>query len=255
MNRGLVLSGGGARGIAHAGAIKAFKENGLTFSHIAGTSAGAIVGALYAAGRTWEEILDFYKSVQIFSFTNYAWDKPGLMDPEKFHDRFATFLPEDSFEALQKNLFVTATDILEGTLKIFSSGELIRAVLASAAFPGLFAPVRINDSYYVDGGVINNFPVDLLHPFCDEIYGVYVNPLEKIGIEDLPHSYNILERALKIRTSHNSISKFADCELVICPPGLEPFTIFSMKDVDLIFRIGYEAAIKALENRDHKNPG
>lgn len=253
MNRGLVLSGGGARGIAHAGAIKAFEENGLTFSHIAGTSAGAIVGALYAAGKTWEEILDFYKSVQIFSFTNYAWDKPGFMDPEKFHDRFAVYLQKDSFEALEKTLLVTATDILEGSLKIFSSGELIRAVLASAAFPGIFAPVKINDSYFVDGGVINNFPVDILTPICDEIYGIYVNPLEKIGIEDLRHSYNILDRALKIRTAHNSIAKFADCELVICPSGLEAYTIFAMKDVDLIFEIGYEAAVKALEKREHTN--
>jgi NTE family protein len=250
MNTGLVLSGGGARGIAHIGAIKAFEEYGLEFTHIAGTSSGSIVGALYASGRNWEEILGFFKSVQIFSFTNYAWDKPGLVDAEKFYDRFATYIARDSFAALIKPLFITATDILEGTLKVFSSGELIRPVLASAAFPGLFAPVKIGESYYVDGGVINNFPVDLLTPVCDEIYGVYVNPLEKIGIGDLRHSFNILERAFKIRTAHGSLPKFSDCKLVICPKGLEFFNIFSLRDIDRIFKIGYEAAKKALITAD-----
>ncbi len=247
MNTGLVLSGGGARGIAHIGAIKALEEHDVHCTHIAGTSAGAIVGALYASGRTWEEILEFFKSVELFSISNYAWNKPGFVDTDKFYDQFAAYLEEDSFEELDKPLFITATDILKGTLKVFSSGELIRPVLASAAFPGLFAPVKIGNGYYIDGGVLNNFPADLLTERCETIYGVYVNPFEDVKIQDLRHSINILERALKIRSANDSISKFNKCKLVICPRGLQDYNTFSMKDIDRIFKMGYEAAWEALE--------
>lgn len=247
---GLALSGGGARGIAHIGAIRALEEHDITITHVAGTSAGSIVGALYASGRGWEEILEFFRSVQLFSFTNYAWDKPGFVDTEKFYDQFTDYLKDDSFESLQLPLFVTATDILEGTLKVFDSGELIRPILASAAFPGLFTPVAISNSHYIDGGTLNNFPVELLSPHCEQVIGVYVNPFEKVKIGQLKHSFSILERAFKIRTASDSLAKFKDCKLVICPKGLDTFSTFSLKDTDKIFKIGYESARKALDAAD-----
>ena len=96
MTTGLVLSGGGIRGVAHIGAIKALEEYGIYPTHIAGTSAGAIVGALYAAGCNWEEMLDFFKSTEIFSLTNYAMGKPGFLDTEKFHDQLKAYIsPQD----------------------------------------------------------------------------------------------------------------------------------------------------------------
>ena len=247
MNIGLVLSGGGARGIAHIGAIRAMEEYQLTITHIAGTSAGAIVGALYASGQGWQDILAFFKSVQLFSLDKFAWDKPGFVDTEKFYARFLEVLKEDSFGVLRLPLYVTATDLLEGSLRVFKSGELIRPILASASFPGLFTPVAIGDSYYIDGGTLNNFPADLIREHCETIYGVYVNPFEKVEIGDLRHSFNILERAFKIRSASDSLAKFDMCSLVICPQGLNTFTTFSLKDVDTIFNIGYKAAINALK--------
>ncbi|AKA34219.1 patatin-like phospholipase family protein [Flagellimonas lutaonensis] len=250
MNTGLALSGGGFRGIAHIGAIKALEEHNIHPTYIAGTSAGAIVGALYAGGCHWEEILDFFKTVQLFRINNYALKKPGFVDTEKFYDRFLHYLPHDDFGQLKKPLFVTATNILNGNLQIFHSGELIRPVLASAAFPGVFAPVKIKEDYYVDGGVLNNFPVDVLKKHCDQIVGVYVNPFEKVQIEDLKHFYSVLERTFKIKAAKESLSKFDDCDLIICPKGLGKYGTFTTKDVDAIFNLGYEAAKKALETAD-----
>ena len=152
MNIGLVLSGGGMRGIAHVGAIKALEEFGIFPTHIAGSSAGAIVGALYAYGYDSNAILDFFKSVQLFDITKYALGKPGFIDAEKFYPVFKNLIKTDNFSALQRQLSVTATNILNGNLTIFTSGELIKPVLASAAFPGVFAPVKIKKSYYIDGG-------------------------------------------------------------------------------------------------------
>ncbi len=251
MNTGLVLSGGGFRGIAHIGVLKAIDEYGFQITHIAGTSAGAVIGGLYAGGLNWKQILEFIKKVNIFSLNNYALGKPGFVDSQKLYDQFSVFFPEDNFESLKIPLFITATNILEGNLNVFKSGELIRPILASAAFPGVFTPVKIADSYYVDGGVLNNFPVDIIKGYCDQIIGVYVNPFLKVAIDQLKHAYNVLERAYQIRAAKDSLQKFDDCTLLISPKDLVNHRTFSTSDMDTVFNLGYKAALKALENSDN----
>tara|TARA_R110002167_G_scaffold90933_3_gene244612 strand:- start:212 stop:1009 length:798 start_codon:yes stop_codon:yes gene_type:complete len=248
MNTGLVLSGGGVRGIAHVGAIKALEEYDIYPSHIAGTSAGAIVGALYASGATWEGMLDFFKTLEIFTLNKYARNKPGFVDTAKFYDLLKVYLPTDSFADLKRPLYITATNLLDGTLKVFDHGELIRPILASAALPGIFAPVKIGNGYYVDGGTLNNFPVELIQTYCDKIVGVYVNPIEKVKISDLKHSYNIMERAFHIKVAHESTIKFQDCDLLIRPDRMADFNLFSLKYIDEIFLLGYQSALAALKS-------
>lgn len=250
MSVGLVLSGGGIRGVAHIGVIKALEENGIYPTHISGTSAGAIVGALYAGGVKWKEILDFFKVIPIFHTNKFALRKPGFLDTEKFYDEFKKFFPHDSFESLPKKLFITATDIIKGELKIFDEGELIKPVLASATFPGVFSPIDIDGSFYVDGGVLNNFPIEPLIPSCDKIIGSYVNALKDIKIKDLKHSYNVLDRAYKIKSASDSLAKFQDCDFVISPEALCEFATFDMRYIDAIFEIGYNSTIQVLAERD-----
>lgn len=247
MNLGLVLSGGGMRGAAHIGVIKALEEHGISPTHISGTSAGAIVGALYAAGISWSDMLHFFKTTNIFRTNRYAFNKPGFIDTEKFYDDFKVFFPKDDFSVLKKKLFITATNLTEGTLKIFSKGQLIRPVIGSASFPGLFTPTEINGKFYIDGGVLNNFPVEPLKKHCDKIIGVFVNPLEKIGIENIKHSFTVLERAYKIKAVTASLVKFSECDLVIYPEELANYNIFGMNHIDTIFDMGYLAAKKTLE--------
>lgn len=247
MKLGLVLSGGGARGIAHLGALQVFREWGLVPNIIAGTSAGAIIGAFYAAGMEPEDIFDFIRKTEIFSLKKYARSKPGFVDTEKFYDRFRECFSSDNFEALNIPVLVTATNLLSGSPVVFSEGELIRPILASAAFPGVFTPVRIGDAYYIDGGVLNNFPVDLISGKCDKLIGVYANPFEQKGYKDLKHSLSILERAYQIRAAHDSLSKFKDCTLVISPQGLKRFNTFDLNDLETIYQLGYESALRTLD--------
>ena len=251
MKTGLVLSGGGVRGVAHIGAIKALEEYGIYPSHIAGTSAGAIIGALYAGGCNWEEILDFFKTTQIFSINNYAKSKPGFVDTEKFYDHLKSYLPKDSFASLKTPLYVTATNLLDGSLKVFHHGELIKPILASAAVPGLFAPVHFKNGYYVDGGMLNNFPVDLIKIYCDQIVGVYVNPFEKVKITDFKHAHNVLERAYHIMVANETVLKFKDCDILIRPKRMAEFSMFSLKNIDILFELGYEATIQTLQNNSN----
>jgi len=238
MKIGLVLSGGGMRGVAHIGTIKALEEKGIFPTHIAGSSAGAVVGALYAYGYTWGEMLTFFKGIQILDLKKYAINKPGFLDTEKYYTNFKAYLKNDDFNFLKKKLYVTAANIITGKLKTFSKGELIKPILASAAFPGLFAPVKVNDSYYVDGGSLNNFPVELLRKKCDRIIGVYVNGFEIIPFNDLKHMHQILERAFKLKMVEDDKEKFNSCDLVVCPKGLNKYGIFDKKHLDDIFRIG-----------------
>ena len=246
MKIGLVLSGGGMRGAAHIGAIKALEEHNIYPTHIAGTSAGAIVGALYAYGCQWDEILKFFKGIQILDIKKYALNKPGFIDAELFYADFKNYIKNDDFAFLKKELSITATNILNGNLEVFDQGELIKPILASAAIPGIFTPVKINDSYYVDGGTLNNFPVEVLKSTCDKIIGVYVNGFQNISITDLKHSYHVLERAFKLKSFKDDHAKFKDCDFVITPHKLNNYGTFDKKHLEDIFRIGYDATKKAL---------
>ena len=245
---GLVLSGGGVRGVAQIGAIKALEENGIFPTVISGTSAGAVVGAFYAAEYSWEEMLDFFRTTTLFSFHNFPFRKPGLIDTEKFVHILKKYFPDDSFEVLKKKLYVTATDMLRNKMEIYHNGELITPLLASAAFPGVFSPVSMNDSVYSDGGITNNFPVEPLLAECDKIIGVYVNPIKKMKVDDLKSAVAVVERAYEISRANSSMQKFGDCQLVISPEELNRFSTFGTRHIDEIFNIGYEATLRAIEN-------
>ena len=251
MSIGLVLSGGGARGAAQIGAIKALEEFGISPTHVSGTSAGAIVGSLYAAGVNWSEMLHFFKTISIFQTNRYARNKPGFINSENFYDDLKTYFPEDNFDVLKKTLFITAVNIIDGTLKIFSKGQLIKPIIASASFPGVFTPTEINEKFYVDGGTLNNFPVEPLKNVCDKIIGIYVNPLKKVSIKDLKHSYSVVERAYKIKVASESMLKFPDCDLIIYPEELINYGTFDMNNIEAIFNLGYTTTKKVLEeNKD-----
>lgn len=250
MNIGLVLSGGGMRGAAHIGVIRALEEHQIHPTHIAGSSAGAIVGSLYAYGYNWEEILNFFKEVQILNIRKYAINKPGFIDAEKFYDEFKVYLKDDDFSFLKKKLFITATNILNGKLKIFEKGELIKPVLASAAFPGLFAPVKIKSSYYIDGGALNNFPLEAIKKKCDRIIGVYVDGFDVLTIKDLKHSHQVVERVFRVKSVLENQPKFAECDLMMLPSELNGFGTFDKKNIDAIVAIGYNDAKSMLSKYD-----
>ena len=247
MNLGLVLSGGGIKGVAHIGAIKALEENGIYPTHISGSSAGAVVGAFYAQGYKPEEILSFFKTTPLFNFSRYAYRKPGFIDTDKFYRDFKKYFPEDNFNTLQKKLFITTVDMLNGTIKVFDKGELIKPFLASAAFPGIFSPVTINDGVYADGGILDNFPVAPLRVNCKNIVGIYLSPLTIIKSNRLKHSLSVLDRAIRINFLNGSAQKFPECDLLIDPDNLNKFGLFDTKSIDEIYRIGYQTTMKIIK--------
>lgn len=243
---GLVLSGGGYRGIAHAGAIKAFEEFGIVPDYISGTSAGALVGALYAANYSPKEIVTFFKKVRIFEVGRFARNKPGWVDTDTFRSFLLSYFPENNFIGLKKKLFVTTTDLLSGKIQVLSSGNLIDALLASASFPGVFSPVTISNGFYADGGILDNFPIDPIKN-CTKLYGVYVSPVSTMKISDFKHSYDVVNRALHLRMNAASLRKFSACDLVIYPKKLSKYNLFNANNADELFELGYSHTLASLK--------
>ncbi len=245
----LVLSGGGVRGMAHIGAIQALEEQGIFAEVVSGSSAGAVVGALYCHGYSPAEMKRFFEETPLFHISRFAFGKPGFIDTDKFYKDFVKYFRMDDFESLKKPLYVTAVDMLKGIKKVFSKGELIKPLLASSAFPGLFSPVCIDQVLYSDGGILDNFPIEPVEELAEELIGIYVSPLETIQPENLKYSVNVLERAIRINYSERSMSKFSACDLLVRPPKLVDYGLLDVGKLEEIYQVGYETTRRELKKR------
>lgn len=244
---GIVLSGGGSRGLAHVGVLRALNERHIHPCCIAATSAGAIVGALYGAGYSPTQMIEFFREKSPFRLSKVSLTKPGIIDLEKVVEDFEEYFPEDSFEALDPKLSVVATDILKGQRVVFDSGRLIRAVLASSSVPVVFAPMEIDGSWFADGGIVDNFPVSEVVGRCDVVLGVYVNPMLELEEPELTSSLAVLQRALEIGSYSISKESAELCDVLISPKSLGRYATFDMKALEEIEAIGYEAATEKMD--------
>jgi NTE family protein len=245
---GLVLSGGGARGIAHIGVIDALRSHGLEPDFISGSSSGAIIGALAAAGHSTETMLEFFRKASPFRLSVVTVRKAGILDTAKVVASFREYFPDDSFEALKIRLFLTATDIINARLKIFESGPLIPAILASCSMPMVFTPTEVDGRWYVDGGVINNFPIEPLRGRADVVVGHYASPLRKVTQSDLNGVISVSERALEVGMHFNSKPKFHECDVMLVCPELGQYGLFDTKHHREIFEIGRRATLAAMDS-------
>jgi NTE family protein len=154
---GLVLSGGGARGFAHIGVLQVLEERGVRIDALAGTSMGAILGALYAAGYAADEIYEIADGLGWRDVIDVSL-QAGLMKGDKLRSFLAAHLPE-RFEQLRLPFAVTTTDVETGEEHVLLDGPLVDAVRASSSFPGAFDPVALAGRTLADGGIVNNLPV------------------------------------------------------------------------------------------------
>ncbi len=244
---GLVLSGGGVRGMAHIGIIQALQEAGITPHLVSGTSVGALVGALYASGASVEEMLAFFRETPLFKYNFFTINKPGLMDTERYFDIFKVFFPEDSFEALQRPLFVATTNLLKGQLEIFSSGSLILPLLASAAIPPVFSPVRIGPDLYGDGGIMNNFPAEPIAAASDFLIGSNVSMIREIPEDQLRTSLQLTNRTTALMIHSINQGKMNGCDLLFEPKALERIGVLDKKGLEQAYELGYSYARNILK--------
>jgi len=180
---GLALGGGGARGFAHLGAIKAFEEFGLKFDYVCGTSVGSLIGALYCAGFSYD---DFFKVARLLDLKNIRTSKLVFV-PSKtdgIENIIIEQLGDINIEELKIPFSAIAVDIKSTNEICITRGNLAKAVAGSCCVPGIFYPVEFNQMNLCDGGLRNNLPADIPKFFdCDYVVGIDVNKSRVYGTE------------------------------------------------------------------------
>jgi NTE family protein len=247
-NIGLVLSGGGARGFAHLGVIEALNEAGIFPDVISGTSAGAIIGVLYADGHTPKEILNLMNGSSRLDFMRPALPREGLLQINGIIKILKTNLHSKNFNELKIPLYVTATDLNNGKAVYFSEGDLFDPVIASASIPVVFQPVKIDDISYVDGGILDNLPLRPIENKCRILIGSFVNPVGYM--EKISGLINIAERTFMLSMSKEIFEKAKRFDLFIAPPELRNYKILDPEKAYELFSIGYNATKEKLKDID-----
>lgn len=238
MVAGLVLSGGGVRGIAHLGVLKALEEAQVKINAISGTSAGAIIGALYSHGYSPDYILKEIVSTSFFKLLKPALSLQGMLNIDGVGKFLKNYFPIDSFSSLKIPLTVAATNLQKGISEYFDSGELIVPLLCSSCIPVVFNPVRFNNMLYIDGGILNNLPLAPLKKNNKFIIGSHCNP-----IDDDYHRRGyktLVERTMLMAINGNVKSVKKECDLLIEPQELKKIGGFEISKAEKIFACGYD---------------
>lgn len=262
---GVALGGGGARGLAHILALDAIDQSGIQPSAMAGTSIGAIVGALYASGLSGKQIREgfaqhaisrhdhlkdiFKKRSDLFKWLQVVSPevrRGGLLNADGFLRYLLREIRVETFEELKIPLQIVATDFWTGQEVIFNQGELFPAIKASMAIPGVFSPVTFNGRVLVDGGLVNNVPYDILPPSCDYTIAIDVAPLREPGPRRVPSILDSVLGMFDMLIERNVTAKRATAPPTIyIRPGFSRIRVLDFNKHEEIFRQA-EPAMEAL---------
>ena len=236
-NLGYALSGGGAKGFAHLGALKALESNGLKPEIIVGTSAGALAGVLYADGYTPDEIANLFKGKEFKAFFELTLPSAGLFKTTRLKSFLENNLRAKTFEQLKIPFIAVATDWEKAKTVTFSRGGLlIDAVVASCCVPVVFYPQIINEVIYVDGGLLKNFPVSVIRNKCRYVIGINVSLMvptpKRLNVKTMA------QRTFNLMSNANTLNDRKLCDILIETKGLEKYSMFDLNNIEHIAEIG-----------------
>lgn len=242
---GLALGGGAVLGAAHIGVIRALEERDVEVGYLAGTSIGAFVGALYAFGNTSKEIEEIALGLNWMDISGIAIFESGLLSNSKLGDLLDKSLGEKKIEEAKIPLAVIATDVSTGEKVILDKGPVAKAVMASTCIPGIFGPVKWDERLLVDGGIVENIPIDTVKKMgADYVIGVDLNARKNYDkpeniLDVIINSFHFLMKAAaKYQT--------ADADLLITP-DLSKFNMVSTDQIRDLIEQGYNDASEQLE--------
>ncbi len=245
---GIAFAGGGARGFAHIGVMKALEEHGIRPEVLSGVSAGSVAAVLYGAGLTPNEIIEcFSESHKFGDYTDWALPKEGFFRLEKFGKMLERWLPVRYLEELQIPTVVCATNFDKGTSVGWSKGEIVPRVLASCSIPIVFHPIRINGVNYVDGGVLRNLPAWVIRDYCKVLIGSNCSPLDR----EYHYKNSILdiaERSFSLMAKANVQQDAKLCDILITPHIISRSKTFDLSNLKKNVKIGYDAAMQVLDD-------
>lgn len=274
---GLVLSGGGAKGLAHIGVLKVIDSLGVKVDYIAGTSMGAIIGGLYASGYSGKQLDSVFYEIDFDKLINDDLPRASKAFYERDNsEKYAVTLPFDNlkiklpsalsrgqntydllsrltlhvsdinkFEKLPIPFFCIATNIETGKQLVLETGNLTQSIMASGALPSLFQPVKINEDVLIDGGVVNNYPIDELRAKgMDIIIGVDVQD-GLLNRDELTSAPDVLIQINNFRTIKMMETKIKKTDVYI-KPNIKDFNVVSFNEGDKIIEKGEIATLSKL---------
>jgi NTE family protein len=242
---GLALGGGFARGLTHIGVLKVLEEENIPIKLIAGTSVGAVIGAIYCSGVPAREMEARAGSVRFKDFARWTVSRMGFANNDRMTVMLNKFLKVKTFEELQIPLAVTATDFLSGEPVIFRSGSLIDPIRASCAYPGMFLPVSINGRLMVDGMLAYSVPATPLRELgAERVIAVYLRAHWTNGA--MPkHIFEIIGQCFSIAQGKMTGLWQKDADLVV-EPNVAGFSYDCFERSGELVRLGEQAARAAL---------
>ena len=248
---GIAMSGGGIKGVCHAGVLKALEEHNLKPDILSGVSAGSIVGAFYSDGYSPDQIGELFSDVNFRQWTKIGIPTKGFFSIDPFVEFLKKNLRTKRLENLPIPLRIVATDLDNGRSETFTSGNLIDCIAASCSVPVLFHPRKINNTNYVDGGVFKNFPVSTIRNDCDYLIGINASPL--VANDYKLSIINVAARSYHFMFKANIVHDKELCDFLIEPPDMAHFDTFETEKSKEIFSLGYKTAKELLETKKDKN--
>lgn len=248
---GLALGGGAVLGAAHIGVIRAIGESDIRVNHIAGTSIGALVAALYAFNKDWKEMKEIASELNWIDISQLALSRFGLLSNDRLGDLIIEHIGDKNIEDADIPLALIATDVVNGKKVVLQKGSVAEAVMASTSIPGIFKPVEIDGQMLIDGGVAENVPVKTVRDMSDDyVIGVDLNS---------QHTYEKPENVLDVilnsfhflmQKSDRLQTKGAD---LLIKPDLSGFNRSDMSQTDELVKQGYEESKMVLESHNYNS--
>lgn len=246
MTTGVILGSGGVRGLAHIGVLRALEEDGVDIDIIHGSSAGAIIGGLYAAGHSVDEIMELVDEFNAYKFIDFTNIGGGILKGRKARVFLEKHIGDASFNDLDVAFGVNALDLNAGEVRFLDEGDVVDAVHASMAIPGVFRPVKRDGAYLLDAGYVDPIPATNL-PSCDEVYVVDVTP-EYDEIDDETRFHDVVQSFFgfvqqSFRDDHLQTLREDQDDAAIhhIEPDTSAWSILSFSELKDVIERGYEA--------------
>jgi NTE family protein len=240
----LALSGGTMKSVAHVGVLKALEEAGIEIERITATSGGTIVGSHYAAGIPIRALEERAVSMRLSDLGRVGFRRLGFLSSERLYALVANAIGDMRFEQLTVPLGIVVTNLLTGTVEVIQSGVVAKAAQASCCIPQIYAPVEMNGSLYVDGGLVEYMPTRALKRF-DPPLVVGVNLGYHRETSRPSHMLALIMHTMGLVAQQNAAISERVADVVI-KPDLRRFGSFETRESRTMVRIGYEETLRRL---------
>ena len=241
----LVLGSGGARGYAHIGAIQVLEQSGIRPDFIVGTSAGSIVGSLYASGKNANQIRDIALNMKASDVRDIRLDMKGFFDGQKVEDYVNEQVSDVPLQRLPIPMYVVATQLKEGKKVVFNYGNTGQAVRASVSIPSMFIPTKIGADEYVDGGLVSPVPVDVARKLGADII-IAVDILAQPMYTETSNVWGLFNQNINIMQKNLAQIELKNADIVIQPDLREKVHIFDVSGRELTMQAGVDATVAQL---------